>query len=213
MAVLQWDTVGDRRFETGVDRGVLYPIGGPAVPWNGLSSVTEERTREVKSYYIDGVKYLDHHVPGSYSGKLQAFTYPNELEPLLGTMEFAPGVHVHDQSATPFHLCYRTRLGNDLEGVEYGYKIHLLYNILATSDDVTFNATGASIDPGVFAWKLSGTPSSMFGIRPTSHLSFDSTLMSDEVMAAVEATLYGDETTDPVLPDLVTLLGLVESLS
>jgi hypothetical protein len=89
MTALEWDKVGDRRYETGIDRGVLFVKGGPAVPWNGLSSVTEAVGRDVKSYYLDGVKYLDHHVPGSYSAKLAAFTYSfSSIDPaLLATIE------------------------------------------------------------------------------------------------------------------------------
>ena len=139
MTALVWDQVGERRYETGVDRGVLYPPIGNPVPWNGLVSVNETVSREVKPYYIDGIKFLDHHVPGSYAAKLVAFTYPDEMDGLVGTQEFSPGVFIHDQrSPKLFNLSYRTRVGNDLEGLDHGYKIHILYNLLATLDDVTY---------------------------------------------------------------------------
>lgn len=210
MTALEWDQVGERRFETGIDRGVLYLQGGDAIPWNGLVSVTEDQTREVKSYYLDGVKYLDHHVPGSYSAKLQAFTYPDELEELLGTTEFAPGVFVHDQRARMFSLSYRTRVGNDLEGVDHGYKIHLIYNVMAVPSSFAAESMAANVTAKPFELSLSGTPSAMFGIRPTSHISLHSRTMDPELLSQLEATLYGADMLVPSLPDLVSLLAAVE---
>jgi hypothetical protein len=167
MTVLEWDKVGDRRYETGVDRGVLFPPNGPAVPWNGLTSVTETLTRDVKSYYLDGVKYLDHHVPGSYAAKLTAFTYPDELETLLGMTEYAPGVFLHDQRAKLFHLSYRTLVGNDVDGTDHGYKVHVVYNLLAVPSDKAMNSLSNQVSAEPFEWDLTGTPNVMFGIRPT----------------------------------------------
>src|SRR3954465_15543608 len=104
MTVLEWDKVGERFFETGVDRGVLFPIGGEAVVWNGLTDITETVERDIKSYWIDGIKYLDHRVPGAYAGKLEAFTYPIILDELTGLGKYAPGVYLHDQKSKLFHL-------------------------------------------------------------------------------------------------------------
>lgn len=213
MTALEWDKVGDRRFETGVDRGVLHLPDGTAVPWNGITSVTENLEREVKSYYVDGIKYLDYQIPGAYSAKLQAFTYPDEFEELMGNAEFAPGVVLHDQRSSLFHLSYRTQVGNDLDGVDHGYKIHILYNILATPSSVGFNTQSNSPAPGVFEWSLSGTPSTMFGIRPTSHISINSRFVEPDVLQTIEAYLYGSDVIDPNLPSLVDLLGQVELLS
>ena len=111
MTALEWDKVGERFYETGIDRGVLYPRFGDAVPWNGLTNVAEEIGREVKSYYMVGVKYLDHHVPGSYSAKLDAFTYPDVLDELTGVKVFAPGVFLHDQRSEVFHSQFRRGRG------------------------------------------------------------------------------------------------------
>ena len=127
MTALAWDRVGDRRYETGVDRGVLYLPDGTAVPWNGLTSVTETKSREVKSYFLDGVKFLDHYIPGTYEAKLSAFTYPDELEALLGSSEMAPGIVVYDQRANLFHLSYRTLIGNDIDGLDHGYQCAQAY--------------------------------------------------------------------------------------
>lgn len=216
MTVLEWDKVGDRRYETGIDRGVLFPPNAPAVPWNGLTSVTETVSRDVKSYYLDGVKYLDHHVPGSYAAKLAAFTYPDELETLLGMTEYAPGVFLHDQRAKLFHLSYRTLVGNDVDGTDHGYKVHVVYNLLAVPSDKAMNSLSNQVSAEPFEWDLTGTPNVMFGIRPTSHISVDSRKISPAMLAIVEGLLYGtphvDDDhpgTDPSLPGLIDLLALV----
>lgn len=211
MTALVFDALTDRRYETGLDRGVLYPFDGDAVPWNGLTEVTENRTREVKSYYLDGVKYLDHYVPGAYSGKLRAFTYPDELEPLMGSLEFAPGVVAYDQRAGMFSMSYRTLVGDGLVGQDAGYKIHLLYNLIATPSDTTIATLASTPAPVVFEWNLYGVPATMWGIRPTSHISLDSRRMDPETLADIEDLLYGTGATDPSIPDLVDLLALVEA--
>jgi hypothetical protein len=212
MTALEWDAAGSRRYETGIDRGVLYLQDEleTVVPWNGLTGVTENVSREVKSYYTDGVKYLDHHVPGSFSAKLTAFTYPDELETILGIEEFAPGVHIHDQRAQMFHLSYRTKVGNDVDGTDHGYKIHILYNVLAVPDDVAINTLGASVVPQVFSWSLTGTPTNMWGIRPTSHISIHSRSIDPELLVTLEEMLYGSVTADPALLGIVELLELIE---
>jgi hypothetical protein len=210
MTPLVWDQVGERRYEMGVDRGVLYLPDGSAVAWNGLTSVNETVSREVKSYYIDGIKYLDHHVPGSYAAKLSAFTYPDEFEALVGNPEFAPGVVLHDQRSKLFNLSYRTQVGSDLDE-ELGYKVHVLYNLLANPSDITFDSKSDSPDLKPFTWDLTGTPSVMFGIRPTSHISLDSRRIDPDLLFEIEGLLYGMPTTDPALPNLVDLLGLVEA--
>jgi hypothetical protein len=212
MTKLVWDQAGERRYETGIDRGVLFLSDGGVVPWNGLVSVAETRSREVKSHYIDGIKYLDRHVPGSYEAKLSAFTYPDELDALMGTTEFIPGVTLHDQRARYFHLSYRTLVGNDVDGTEHGYKVHLVYNVMASPGDVSFNSLSASPTPQLFEWNLTGTPNLMFGIRPTSHISLDSRHADPVTLTFIEETIYGTELLDPSLPPLVDLLGLLEAL-
>lgn len=209
MTVLEWDKAGERFFQTGVDRGVLYLRDGTAVPWNGLTNVTENTERDVKSYYMDGIKYLDHYVPGSYSAKLDAFTYPDELDELTGVATYAPGVFLHDQRASVFHLSYRTGIGNDIDP-NLGYKLHVIYNVMAAPSGVGLSTLSDSVDPALFSWNLSGTPPPMFGARPTSHISMQSRLIDPERLAAIEALLYGSETADPALPKMVELLTVIE---
>lgn len=212
MAALEWHKSGERRYETGVDRGVLYLPNGEAVPWNGLISIEETVSREVKPYYIDGIRFLNHHVPGSYSAKLSAFTYPDEMDALIGIEEFSPGVFVHDQrSPKLFNLSYRTLVGNDVNGIDHAYKIHILYNLLAVLNDTSFSTIGESVDPQAFSWSIYGAPSQMWGIRPTSHISLDSRKISSALLEDLEGLLYGTETVDPVLPGIVDFLALVET--
>lgn len=211
MTVLEWDKVGERTYETGIDRGVLYRTDGTAFPWNGLVSVVPNISREVKSYYMDGVKYLDRSVPGAYSAKMQAFTYPDVLDELLGTSEFSPGVYVHDQSAKYFHLSYRTKVANDIEGTDLGYKIHIIYNVTATPSDFTYTTLSDQASVSPFEWTLSGVPQTMFGIRPTGHISIDSRKIDPDLLTTMETMLYGDDETDPSLLSLVDLLALVEA--
>jgi hypothetical protein len=212
MSVLEWDKVGDRRYQTGVDRGVLFPPDAPAVPWNGLTSIQENVSRDVKSYYLDGVKFLDHHIPGSYSATLSAFTYPDELDKLLGMAEYAPGIFLHDQRTKLFHLSYRTLIGNDIDGTDHGYKVHIVYNVLAIPSDKASNTLSDQVSVDPFEWTLSGTPNLMFGARPTAHISLDSRLIDPAMLEALESMLYGSVNADPSLPLLTDLLTMVDNL-
>lgn len=217
--ILSWDQVGDRRYETGLDRGVLYLPDGNVVPWNGLVSVTESTEREKKEYFLDGLKFADHVVPGSYSAKLGAFTYPDELDDLVGNGQYAPGVVVHDQRSKLFHLSYRTREANDLDS-DAGYKIHIVYNVVAIPDSVALNTLSDTPGAALFGWSLSATPSRMFGIRPTAHISLHSRTIDPDVLQDIEDVLYGREFIDednpeilpslPPLPELLSLIPVVD---
>lgn len=211
MAVLEWDQAGQRRYETGIDHGVLYSPVGFAIPWNGLVSINETVSREVKPYYLDGIKFLEHTVLGDYSAKLSAFTYPDEMDELIGTVEFSPGVFLHDQpSSKLFHLSYRTMVANDLDGFDHGYKIHILYNLQATLSDTTMSTIGESVTAQTFEWTISGTTSSFVdGIRPTSHISLDSRRIDPAMLETLEEILYGSETKNPNLPPMLDLLNII----
>lgn len=206
---LSWDEPGDRQYRTGLDRGVLYPQVGSGVPWNGLVSVVDGNSREVKPSYMDGIKYLDHEVVGEWQGKLTAFTYPDILDELLGVHAFAPGLFAHEQPSKTFNLSYRTQIGDDISGDDAGYIIHVLFNIRAVSDDLTHTTRGSSTDPEVFSWTLSATPPVLSGLRPTAHISVDSRKIAPAALALLEARLYGSDTFAPVLAakDLPALLN------
>lgn len=209
MTKLVWDEVGERRYETGVDRGVLYPLDGTAVPWNGLVAVAESLGRDTKPYYLDGIKYMDRATPGAYSAKLQAYTYPDKLDELLGTVEFAPGVRMHDQLGKLFNLSYRTKIGNDTDGIDHGYKIHLVYNVLAVPGDFTHTTQEQSPSVTPFDFQLSATPVAQEGFRPTAHVSLETRAIDPELLSTLEDLIYGTVEADPSLPALPDLLALV----
>jgi hypothetical protein len=215
MTVLAWDQAGEHVYQVGVDRGVLYLRNGAAAVWNGLTSVEETSTSETKSFYLDGVKYLETVIPGDYSGVLKAYTYPDEFDELNGIVDISsgsdaqPGLVYYDQLPQSFNLSYRTRIGNELNA-ELGYKIHLLYNLVANPQSITFDTIQESINPIEFSWNLSGTPERPNDRRPTVHVSIDSTRTGLPTLQTVEDILYGTDTDDPRFPpidELATYFG------
>lgn len=209
---LSWDEPGDRQYRTGLDRGVLYPQAGPGVPWNGLISVTDGSTREVKPAYLDGIKYLEQEIIGEWQGKLTAFTYPDLLDELMGVHAMSSGVYAHEQPSQTFNLSYRTQIGDDISGIDAGYIIHMLFNVRALLDDVTHNTRGASTDPEIFSWTLTAVPSVLGGPHPTAHISVDARKISSTALTALEAQLYGSDAAPASLsswnlPDLFTQLA------
>lgn len=203
MTALAWDQVGERTYQTGVDRGVLYLHDGTAVVWNGLIDVEENTASELKVFHLDGVKYLQNLIPGDFSGKLKAYTYPDEFDSVNGVAAVAPGLFYHDQPPESFDLSYRTQLGNDLLAMEYGYKIHILYNLFANPDNVVYTTLkGKEVDPIEFSWTLAGTPVKFGNFRPTVHISIDSTKTPPELLQMLENTLYGTLTSNPRLPSI-----------
>lgn len=212
MTVLVWDQVGERVYQTGVDRGVLYLEDGTVAVWNGLTGVEESPSSESKSFYLDGRKYLENLLPGDFSAKLKAFTYPEEFDSVNGIVNDPPGLAYYDQPAKSFNLCYRTQVGNDLLGSDYGYKLHLLYHILANPDVKSFaTLDDSSAQPVEFSWTLSGTPVTIAGLRPTAHVSVDSTKIASELLQALEDILYGTESDDPSLPTIEEIAALLDS--
>jgi hypothetical protein len=212
VAVLVWDKVGERVYQTGVDKGVLYLQDNTSAVWNGLTSVVESSTTTLKEFFYDGVKYLGTLTPGDFSGKLNALTYPDELDKVTGVVSVAPGLSYYDQPPTSFNLTYRTRIGNDLDGTDHGYKIHLLYNVLASYDDYTFETLKDELTPIEFSWSLSGTPPKMRGYRPTVHISIDSNETDSDILEYLEDILYGTDTTNPYFPSISEILDMFQSL-
>lgn len=210
MTALEWDKVGERVYQTGVDRGVLYLKDGRSAVWNGLTSVEDTATSESKSFYLDGVKYLETVIPGDYEGKLQAFTYPDELDELTGIKTVVSGVVYYDQPSQSFNLSYRTKVGNDVDGLDYGYKIHLLYNVLAKADSYKFDTLKEQSDPSEFVWTLSGIPPKIGGYRPTAHVAIESTNVDSDILEILENSLYGTDVSDPRFPTIIELAELFQ---
>lgn len=209
--MLVWDEIGSRFFSSGVDRAVLYPNETEGIAWNGLTSVEDTTSRESKPFHIDGVKYLDTVIPGDFSGKLKAFTYPEEFEQFLGVVLIGDKIFVHDQVSRSFGLSYRTRIGNDTDGTDHGYRIHVLYNVSAIPDPIVNSTIGSSPSPAEFSFSLVGRSVSVPGYKSSSHFSFDSRKLSTEHLGAIEDALYGGFVGYPYLPaveDLFELIGI-----
>jgi hypothetical protein len=200
MAALAWDQVGERLYETGVDHGVLYPIDGtgaytPGVVWNGLTTVTEKPTGAGSTaQYADNIKYLNLVAAEIFGATIQAFTYPDEFAQCDGTAVPHPGVRVGQQGRKVFGLSYRTRLGDDIEGTDHGFRLHLVWGAQAAPSEkayATINDSPSAID---FSWDISTTPVPVVGhseLKPTSLMVIDSTVVDPTDLTTLMDALYG----------------------
>lgn len=199
MTRLNWHQ-NERTFETGLDRGVLYPKNSPAVPWNGLTGVEEDGAEESQTYYLDGRPYLNLPKPKEFSATLKAYTYPDELSSIMGTVEATDGMYLDSQQGDSFNLCYRTIVGNGSSGEEAGYKIHLIYNAVVTPDGISYTTIGSSIEPTEFSWAIKAVPVSLSGFRSTAHIIIDTRHLSSTKISQIESLLYGTASTLASLP-------------
>jgi hypothetical protein len=212
MTKLVWDLVEDRQFEAGLDRGVFYGTNGLGIPWNGLVAIDDSSEGySIDPIHFDGVKVMDLITYGNYSGTLKAYTYPDAFLEYEGIQEYGLGVYLDDQPQKPFGLSYRTVVGNAEGSIHY--KIHVLYELTASADSVTYQTLNSSVNPIEFSWALSGVPQSVAGRRPTVHFIFDSALMSLSALTAVEDILYGTSSTAAYLPDANALLEAAITIS
>ena len=208
MTRLKWGETQDRIYEAGVDRGVLYPNVNPGVVWNGLVSMVEASSESQEiSNYIDGVKYYNNISAGSFSATLEAFTYPDEFSEYDGVMYDI----ITQQRRKSFGLCYRTKIGNAIDGLDAGYKIHLVYNALASPTEKNYTSVGDSTEATNFNWEITTTPVSIPGAGPSAHLIIDTTKAHGWTVTALEAVLYGNETTPATLPSPETVIDIFES--
>lgn len=207
MSRLEWDQVGERKFQTGVDRGVLY-LSDVTVPWNGLTGIEEVSSRKVQPYFQDGMKYLNAQTLGHYEANLKAFTYPDQFERCLGVEANGNGVSFHDQLGETFGLSYRTLIGDDISGVEAGYIIHVLYNLTASPSSNSYSTMGGQVSPMEFSWNLSSTPEVFSSYRPTAHATIRSTDVDAGSLEAFEAVLYGSDGWDAYLPSITELASI-----
>lgn len=207
MTKLLWDGVGQRFYETGVDRGVLYLADGSGVPWNGITSVQEDFSDDGStSYFLDGVKYLDNDQIGDYAATLKAFTYPDEFLEYEGIAAVDTGIFVDDQPPKLFGLSYRTRIGDDVSGTDLGYKLHVIYNLIAVQDSQSYQSSSNSTTALEFSWKILGLPEKVPGYHPTAHIVVDSRKITPYKLEQFENLLYGTSTSNAQLPALVDLL-------
>lgn len=208
MAVMTWDNVGERFFETGIDRGVLYIPNGdnsPGVPWSGLIGFDESVDETSTAYFLEGVKYLDSPSAGHLKGTLRAFTYPDEFEQFVG-LGSESGLLIDDQPPKPFHFSYRTKIGNDVDGVDHGYQIHILWNLLAVPSNTTHQTLSDSSEALELSWDVVGLMDRVDGFKPTGHMILDSTELDPALLTMYENMLYGTASTDPYLDGLRNLV-------
>ena len=206
MAKLVWDNTGERLYETGVKNGVLYPRDekgeySKGVVWNGLTAVTESPSgAEATPLYADDIKYLNLMSAEEFGATVEAYMYPDEFAELDGTAEAAPGLRVGQQTRGTFGMSYRTALGNDVQGNDYGYKIHIIYGAMASPSEKAYASINDSPEAITFSWELTTTPVNVTGFKPTATMVIDSTKVDADKLAALEAILYGGDDTEARLP-------------
>lgn len=198
MAKLVWDKTGDRLYETGVKNGVLYiPTSGvysKGVAWNGLTAVTESPSgAEATALYADDTKYLSLMSTEEFGATIEAYTYPDEFAACDGSAELADGVMIGQQKRSTFGLCYKTTIGNDTDGNDHGYKLHIIYGAMAKPSERAYSSINDSPEAITFSWEITTTPVNVTGAKPTASLVIDSTKADSSKLAALEDILYGKD--------------------
>lgn len=215
MAVLVWDETGKRRFETGIDRGVLYLQSvngsyGKGVAWSGLSGVTETPAgAEVTKVYADNMAYLSLMSAETLGMTITAYTYPDEFMQCDGTATptGVKGLNIFQQKRVPFGLCYRTKNGTDTDP-EAGYKLHMAYGLLASPSEKAYSTVNESPEALNFSWTVNSTPVAVKDLKPTSLITVSSLDADPAKLKSLEGLLYGAEATDAKLPlpdEIITL--------
>ena len=206
MAKLVWDESGKRIYETGVQKGVLYVQDGSGrypkgVAWNGLTAVTESPSgAEATPLYADDIKYLELRSAEEFGATIEAYTYPEEFEACDGSASLAKGVSIGQQDRKAFGLCYRTVVGNDVQGNSHGYKLHLIYGAVASPSEKAYATVNDSPEAVTFSWEITTTPVEVEGFKPTASITIDSTKVDAETLKTLETKLYGDASNEAQLP-------------
>lgn len=206
MAALTWDKTGERIYETGVDHGVLYLRNATGeydsgFAWNGLTAVTESPSgAESTPIYADNIKYLNLTSAEEYGATIEAFTYPEEFAECDGTAVASPGITVGQQGRKTFGLSYRTLIGNDIDGTDHGYKLHLVYGALAAPSEKAYATVNDSPEAITFSWEVTTSPVEVPGMKPSAQLTIDSTKVDAAALKLLEDLLYGDATDPARLP-------------
>lgn len=205
MSKLVWDQTGERLYETGVKQGVLYVQEAGAYPkgvaWNGLTAVTESPSgAEATALYADDIKYLNLMSAEEFGATIEAYTYPDEFAACDGSASLATGVSIGQQKRKAFGLCYRTTLGNDVDGNDYGYKLHIIYGAVAAPSEKAYATINDSPEAITFSWEVTTTPVTVSGFKPTASITIDSTKVDEAKLKALEDVLYGSESEEAKLP-------------
>lgn len=213
MSKLVWDQAGQRFYETGVEKGVLYPLVSgtyqSGVAWNGLTGVTESPSgAENTPLYADNIKYLNLMSNEEFGATIEAYTYPDEFMACDGSANLETGVILGQQKRTPFGLSYVTRLGNDTDGSDHGYKIHLIYGATASPSEKAYATINDSPEAITFSWEVTTTPIEVPGFRPTACITIDSTKVDAEDLEALKDLLYGTANSEPTMPTIADLIRI-----
>ena len=205
MSKLEWDKTGERYFETGVEKGVLFVFDEgaykPGVAWNGLTAINESpEGGEANPLYADDIKYLNITSAEDFGATIEAYTYPDEFAECDGSATIAKGVTAGQQKRKMFGLSYVTKIGNDTDDANHGYKIHLIYGCVAAPSAKDYSTINDSPEAITFSWDVSTTPVDVPGFKPTAHIVIDSTKTDEAKLTAFEKTLYGDESSESKLP-------------
>lgn len=214
MTALTWDQTGGRRYETGIDRGVLYlpndsGVYDTGVAWNGLTKVSEKPTGGTPTaLYADNIKYLQLMSTEYFEADISAYTYPEEFAPCDGSVEPEAGVAIGQQPRQPFGMCYRTLVGDDVHGTQAGYKLHLVYGALAAPSQKEYDSVNDSPTAIEFTWSITTTPVAVSGQQPTATLEIDSTKVDADALSTLEGFLYGTSGTNPTLPSPDDVLAI-----
>ena len=216
MAKLVFNNVGERLFETGVKNGVLYVMGEDGayengVVWNGLTAVTESPSgAETTPLYADDVKYVVIYAAEEFGATVEAYTYPEEFEQCDGSASISEGITIGQQTRKSFGMCYKTSVGNDVQGQDFGYKIHIIYGAKAAPSEKSYSTINDSPEAVTFSWELSTVPVPVEGFNPTATMVIDSTRVPSEKMKLIEDKLYGTESEEATLPLPNELLALLK---
>lgn len=206
MAKIKWDETGEKIYETGVKNGVLYLPNETGeyvkgVAWNGLTAVTESPSgAESTPLYADDIKYVELFSAEEFGATLECYTYPDEFAECDGSAEVSPGVIIGQQNRKTFGLCYRTTLGNDVKGNEFGYKLHLIYGAKASPSEKSYSTINDSPEAITFSYEITTTPVNVTGHKPTASLTINSTKVDPSKLQQLEALLYGGDTAEAKLP-------------
>lgn len=212
MTRISWTGVGERVFQAGVDRGVLYVDGGPGVPWIGLINVNQEQSGgEFKPRYMNGVRISNRLTPEEFEATIEAYTYPLEFERCDGTYIAQNGMRIKEQRRKGFSMAYRSLVGNDVSGLAHAYKLHLIYDLKAEPSNRDHRTLTNESEPFTFSWKVAARPSRISGFRPSAHFEFDSRDVPAELMEQLEDILYGSDDTDSSLPTPGELMFMFDS--
>lgn len=217
MSKITWDDTAKKLYETGVDHGVFYPQKNDGtydkgVPWNGLTAVNESPSgAEPNEKYADNILYAVLRSAEKYEATIEAFTYPDEFAECDGTTEIATGVMIGGQTRKAFGFAFRTKIGNDTNGMDKGYKLHLVYGLTAKPSEKNYETVNEDPDTITFSWEVTSTPVPMEGYLPVSHIVIDSTKADATKLATLEAMLYGGESAEPTLPLPATVKSTMAS--